>query len=225
MEFGLRVAYTFLSEDVPTANPAPYIRSAIFSIANNVYYRMCPSSIGAMMLVFDTYIERDVVVDSCPILHDGGQLTLERSEEMQNRFMATPRWLVAITAIGFPAEHWNLVGIPAGFRKLGTVVEIDRDCLMGDHSSLCVVIERVRATGVPDDLLIGNRGGLSTRFSIEVLRTWPKAEQLDALGRLCPFFPSNGGRGRDFGLGGNGDFEGADPPMFFGPPPPPRPPA
>jgi hypothetical protein len=178
-----------------------------------------------MMLVFDTTIERDVVADSCPILHDGGQLTLVRSEETYNRFMATPRWLVAISAIGFPAEHWNPVGIAAGFRKIGTVVEIDRDCLLGDHSSLRVVVERVRTTGVPDDLLIGNRGGLGTRFSIEVLHTWPKAEQLDALGRLRPFFPGNGGGGRDFGFGGNAGRAGADPPMFFGPPPPPRPPA
>ncbi|KAJ1272950.1 hypothetical protein BS78_06G242300 [Paspalum vaginatum] len=193
-EFGSRVAYAYLNEDAPTLNPSPFIRAAIYSVANAVHYTMHPSSRGAMMLIFDNRELRDAVVDMQPIIHDGGRLSLERSEETSNRFLAIPEWLVALEATDFPAEHWNPVGIPAGFRKLGTVVEIDPENIHpnprhSDYTSLRVVIERVRPTGIPEDHWIANHRGLGTTFGVRVLRVWRREEQLDNLGRLRPFFP------------------------------------
>lgn len=39
-------------------------------------------------------------------------------------------------------------------------MEVDYMCLSGDYSSMCVIIERLRPTGVPSDLWVANRGGL-----------------------------------------------------------------
>lgn len=87
-----------------------------------------------------------------------------------------------------------------------------------DFSILRVVITCSSAFEVPDDLWVGNGelgpagNALGTMFQIEVLHTWPRIEQVDALGRLRPFFPrplapGNGGR-----LAGPGHL--ADPPLF-----------
>jgi len=62
MEFASRVAYASINIDAPTDSPAPFIHAAVFSVASDVHYRMFPSSQGDMMLVFDSSIERDMVV-------------------------------------------------------------------------------------------------------------------------------------------------------------------
>ncbi|CAN6270193.1 unnamed protein product [Urochloa humidicola] len=143
-----------------------------------------------MMLLFDSREQRDAVVNDQPIIHDGGRLTFERSEETSNRFVAIPEWLVAVSSLDFPPEHWNRANVPAAFRKLGTVVEIDPACLDGDYSSMRVIIERLRPTRIPDDLWISNPGGLGTTFRVAELRgPWRREEQLDAQGNLHPFFP------------------------------------
>lgn len=54
MEFASRVVFATINEDAPTASPAPFIRGAMFSVANNVHFRMFPSSQGHMMLVFNS---------------------------------------------------------------------------------------------------------------------------------------------------------------------------
>ncbi|CAN6330814.1 unnamed protein product [Urochloa humidicola] len=190
MEFAYRVAYAFLDDDAPTGNPAPFIRSAIYSVAKAVHYRMFPSTRGAMMLLFDSRTLRDAVVADAPIVYNGGTLTFEKSEESSNRFLAVPDWLLAVSCSDFPPEHWKLANIPAAFRKLGTVVEIDPECLLGNYSSLRVVIERPCNTPVPPTLSVGNpRTGLGSVFHVEVLQAWRREAQLNAAGRLRPFFP------------------------------------
>lgn len=57
------------------------------------------------MLVFDSAIERDMVVDLSSIIHGGGRVSLVRSEETENPFRVTPEWLTAVSATGFAAEH------------------------------------------------------------------------------------------------------------------------
>lgn len=135
MEFTSCVAYATINDDTPTLSPAPFIRVALFFVASNTRLRLFPSSQGHMMLVFDSAIEHDMVVDLSPVIHDGGRVSLVRSEETENRFWVSLDWLVAVSATHFPPEHWTLVGIPAAFRQLGIVVEIDSDCLQ-DHDFL-----------------------------------------------------------------------------------------
>ncbi|CAO2041471.1 unnamed protein product [Urochloa humidicola] len=220
MLFTFRIAFAFLNADAPQGNPAPFIRDAIYSVAPAQHYRMFPSSRGAMMLLFDSREQRDAVVNDQPIVHDGGRLTFERSEETSNRFVAIPEWLVAVSSLDFPPEHWNRANVPAVFRKLGTVVEIDPACLDGDYSSMRVAIERLRPTRIPDDLWISNPGGLGTTFRVSELRgPWRREKQLDAHGNLRPFFPRP-----PPGPGGNElhDYMPGHmaPPPAYGPPPP-----
>jgi hypothetical protein len=86
--------------------------------------------------------------------------------------------------------------ISAGFRKLGTVVDIDPTCLGDDHSVLWVVMARHTMIGIQNDLYVGNLGhgacgeSLGTAFTIEVLRVWPMEEYLDELGEPLPFLPA-----------------------------------
>ncbi|RCV37067.1 hypothetical protein SETIT_8G033200v2 [Setaria italica] len=183
MKFAHRVAYAFLNEDAPTANPAPFIRAAIYSAANAaVHYRMFPSSMDTMMLVFDSQMLRDAVVEESPIIHDGGRVTLEKSEEASNSFLSILQCLVAVSATGFPPEHWKERNIPAAFRKLGTVVEINQECLNGNYSSMRVVVKRLQVQHLPDDLRVANPGDVGTTIRIEMLR-------------LRPFFPRPPGPG------------------------------
>jgi hypothetical protein len=80
-------------------------------------------------------------------------------------------------------------------------------------SSMRVVVERARPSGVPEDIVISNVGVrgrvLCSAFTIMVLRAWPRVSQLDALGNLRPFFPRPPGPGN-----GNGGPHG--PPSCHG---------
>jgi hypothetical protein len=148
-----------------------------------------------MMLLFDYRGERDLMVDTCPITIGGVQLSLEKSEAASNRFTFDQPWLVAISATKFPPKHCTLDGIPAAFVRIKTVEEIDEACFMGNFSSIRVMVARATAMGIPETEFLGNPGhGASKRvlgstFSIEVLRVWPRAEQMDDAGHLRPFFP------------------------------------
>jgi hypothetical protein len=127
-----------------------------------------------MMLVFDQHDEHDLVVDAAPIPHDGGMLSFECAKATSNRFVAPLVWLTTLEASDFPAEFWNDRCIPAAFRKLGKVVEIDQDYLDGDYSSLWVVVARSKADGLPDDLWVANNSGfpgLGSPFGIRPLLT------------------------------------------------------
>ncbi|CAN6276916.1 unnamed protein product [Urochloa humidicola] len=168
-----------------------------------------------MMLLFDTKAQRDAVVNDQPIIHDGRRLTFERSEETSNRFVAIPEWLIAVSSLDFPLEHWSLSNIPAAFRKLGNVVEIDPACLDGDYPSMRVVIERLHPNPIPDDLWVGNPGGLGTTFRVSVLcQPWRREEQLDAQGFLRPFFPRPPPGPGGIGLRGHMPGHMAPPPLM-----------
>ena len=97
-----------------------------------------------------------------------------------------------------------MIGILAAFAKIGDAMEIDPACLLGDTSSVRIVD---RAT---NDQFLGNpRKGannkvLGSKYKIEVLRIWPRAENVDEIGYLRPFFPrlpgpGNGGWRDDWG--------------------------
>lgn len=67
----------------------------------------------------------------------------------------------SLTSLGLRPYLWwtswastgTLKGIKAGFRKLGTIVEIDPECLLDDdYSTLRVVIARVKPDDIPEDL-------------------------------------------------------------------------
>lgn len=182
MERAYRIAYAFIGEDGLVHSPAPFIHSAIFSVAPRVHYRMAPSSRGQMLLHFDTKAERDYVVDACPITYEGASLMLERSEESSNRFTTDQTWLIAIKATNFPDKHWTVSGIPAAFAKVGAVVEVGWACLLGDTSLVHVVVARETPSDIPDDQFVGNPGKgasgrvLGSTFHIEVLRVWPRSE-------------------------------------------------
>jgi hypothetical protein len=90
------------------------------------------------------------------------------------------------------------------------VVEIDLTCLDSnsrlfsiDLSSMCVVVEKARPSGVPEDIVVSNvkvHGRvLCSAFMIMVLWAWPRVSQLDALGNLRPFFPHPPGPGNGNG--------------------------
>ena len=83
---------------------------------------------------------------------------------------------MAVSTVDFLEEHWDLEGISTGFWKLGTIIDIDLACLGDDHSVLRVVVARRTATGIHNDLYVGNPGrgargeSLGSGFTIEVLR-------------------------------------------------------
>lgn len=132
-------------------------------------------------------------MDLSPIHHDVAHLTLERPEDTSNKFVIRRPWLLAVVTTDFPEEHWNDMGIPAAFEDLGQVVEIDPDCLRGDHSNLHVIVTRetpdlpleLQWLGDPSD----EEETLGVVFHLEVIKIWPRREQLDDFWRLCPFFP------------------------------------
>jgi hypothetical protein len=213
-----KIAYASVTEDGPVHNPAPFIHSALFSAAPGIHYRMFPSSRGHMLLHFDSMAERDYMVHLSPITHDGSHVLLVHSEEGPNHFITYQPWLAALSVTNFPDEHCTESGIPDAFCKLGTVVEIDLACLEGDSSTICVVVARSSTSRIPKRKFLGKPGKgtngrvLGSTFDIEVLRVWPRAEQLDALGLLRPFFPQPPGPGN--GSGGAGLERFVDLPPF-----------
>jgi hypothetical protein len=121
------------------------------------------------------------VVNLSPIIYDGAHVSLEGSEDTTNRFEVKLDWLVVLVAVGFLNEHWNEEGVKAAFCKVGTVVEINPTCLDSnsrlfpvDLSSVRVVVERMRPSGMPKDIVVGNvgvRGRASCFvFTVTVLR-------------------------------------------------------
>jgi hypothetical protein len=124
---------------------------------------------------------------------------------MSNRFFIEQKWLMAVSAVDFPKEHLDLEQISAGFRNLGTIVDIDLAFLGDDHLVLRIVMARHITIGIQNDLYIGNSGqgvrgeSLGMAFNIKVLRICLRKEQLDELGNLCPFFPRLPGGGNGGG--------------------------
>jgi hypothetical protein len=80
------------------------------------------------------------------------------------------------------------------------------------------VVARSSTSRIPKRKFLGKPGKgtngrvLGSTFDIEVLRVWPRTEQLDTLGLLRPFFPWPPGPGN--GSGGAGLERFADLPPF-----------
>lgn len=159
MERAGKIAFASLNADALTTSPAPFIRAAIFSVAEGVHYRTFASSRGNLLLRFDSRADRDAVVDCSPIHHEGGRVLLEKAEDTTFRFPIHTPWLLALSASDFPPDQWHVEGIRAGFAELGYVVEIDDDCIREndeDYSSMRVVIARETADPPPGELWVGN---------------------------------------------------------------------
>lgn len=189
-------AFVFISVDGPIDELAPYIRSAITAAAPHLPCRFIPSGSGHMMLRFDSKADRDSLARLSPIIHNGASLTVEKAEEADSWFVLEQPWLVALSSKDYPGEHWNPEGIRIGFRKIGTIIEIDPECHHDDnYSALRVVVTRVKPDRFKLDHWIGNpskgpRGRvLGSTFTISVIRVWSCADQLDDTGSLRPFFP------------------------------------
>lgn len=173
------------------ASPAPFIWSALYSVASQADYRMFPSSERDIMLLFRSSVERDLVLEQAPVFHNGVRLSLVKPEDTLNRFRLQLNWLVAISVTRFPLEHWNPTGIPAAFRMLGPVVEIDSDCVSGDFASVRVVVAMANPDPIPPFLRVATKDRLGSTFQVEVLRVLRRDEMADGDGFLRPFFPSN----------------------------------
>ena len=96
-----------------------------------------------------------------PILHEDGELTLERPEETSNRFFREPTWLADIAVMDFPTEHWFEDHILRSFSGFGDVVEIAPVCLTGhDFSPLRVVVAVNNRLNIPYELWISAPNGM-----------------------------------------------------------------
>ena len=99
-----------------------------------------------------------------------------------NRFSIEQKFLVALSVVNFPEEHWDPDQIQARFCKLVTLVDIDPAYLGDNNSVLQVVLARRIATVISNDQYLGNpsrgaRGSsLGTAFTVEMLRICPREE-------------------------------------------------
>lgn len=48
---------------------------------------------------FDSRADRDAVVDLCPIIHNGGQITMKCVEEARYRFIIHLPWLATVARL------------------------------------------------------------------------------------------------------------------------------
>ena len=188
-----RVAYAFTENLDSDEALAPFIREALSEGAPDSTFRLFPSSVGDYMLVFDSPLDREMAAMASPFHLNGGRVFLVRSELAPYRFRRDPEWHIAISVTRFPPEHWNADEIREALRSIGDVLEIDSDCLDGDFSSVRAVVARHSLNGVPNEIPLVNPDGLGAVPRVSIYRCWPRALQLDAVGRYRPFYRSNRG--------------------------------
>lgn len=88
-----------------------------------------PSSRGAMLVEFDSHMDREAVVNLSPIRLDDRLITVERHEEPDNRIVIDDRAYMDVAAENFPLEHWTTDHIHRDFHPVGRVYFIDQRCL------------------------------------------------------------------------------------------------
>jgi len=141
-----------------------------------------------MLLRFCSAFGREVAMGLQPITYNGTTVRLERQEETDNRFLRVPNWLALVHVWDFPEEHWDEGKVRAVFSYIGSIMEIDLECLTGnDRSSLCFVIELVMPR-VPYRIGIHPRSGRGAVVHLNAMEIWPRVKQFDGMGAWIPFF-------------------------------------
>ena len=112
-----------------------------------------------MMIIFDHPYYYEMAIRRGLIRMGGRTLTLQRHEETSFRFIYHNKFLVEIAAINFPHEHQNAEGICIAFDVIGNVYCVDRACLRGDFSSVCLLLMVDSGTEIPARLLVRNKAG------------------------------------------------------------------
>ncbi|CAN6167308.1 unnamed protein product [Urochloa humidicola] len=220
-ERAARYAYVELEPLSAAANPAPLIRGALLRAAPTLRYQILPSAHGVALLHFDTVAAREEALLLQPIEHHGTLVKLNRIENTDDRFVREPAWLAHVVCWNYPEEHWDADRVCALYNCIGTVREIDYECIPGwDRSCLRFVLE-LQHPHVPYRVGVHPPSGRGIILRQQALRFWPRAEQFDENGNWIPYFghppPPQGPAG--------GPAQLPPPPQMFGPPPPPQAPA
>ncbi|CAO2194895.1 unnamed protein product [Urochloa humidicola] len=192
LDVAARLAFAYVAPPEVGANTALFIRAAISSVAPQIHVELLPSSRGAMLLRFTCHEDREYVRLQSPIVHNGGELTLERPQETSNRFFRTPDWLAYVAVVDYPPEHWELEHIKNSFRGFCNVVEVDPACLTGfDYSPLRLVIEVIHRLEIPSEVWVDAEESELGGSIVQILpiRIWPRTNQVGPDGQLIPFFP------------------------------------
>ncbi|CAO2199126.1 unnamed protein product [Urochloa humidicola] len=216
-----RYAYVEMEPVTAAANPAPLIRGALLRAAPNLRYQIVPSAHGAALLHFSSAAAREHAMALQPFEHHGTLVKLGRIENTDDRFVRESAWLAHVVCWNFPEEHWDADRVYALYCCIGTVREIDPECIPGtDRSCLQFVIE-LQHPHVPFRVGVHPPSGSGIVLRQQALRFWPRAEQFDAQGNWISYFgppapPANGP--------GHGPAQPPPAaPQAFGPAPPPPP--
>ncbi|CAN6165071.1 unnamed protein product [Urochloa humidicola] len=183
-----RYAFVLLEPVSAAANPAPLIRAAFGSVAPHLNFQMFPSSRGVSLLYFGSAGRREEAMAVQPIEYNGNTVKLERVEETGDRFLREPGWLAHVVCCNYPEEHWDLEKIVDVYGCMGTVREIDPQCVPGtDRSCLRFVIELCHPQ-VPARVGVHVPSGRGIVLEQNATRFWPRAEQFNVNGQWIPFF-------------------------------------
>ncbi|CAN6206901.1 unnamed protein product [Urochloa humidicola] len=220
-----RFAYVEIEPVTAAANLAPAIRGALLRAAPHLRYRILPSAHGVTLLHFDSAVARENAMALQPFQYHGAWIELERIENTDDRFVREPAWLALVVCWNFPEEHWDAECVCALYRCLGTVREIDPECIPGsDRSCLRFVVE-LQHPHVPYRVGVHPPSGRGIVLRQQPVRFWPRAEQLDGDRNWISFFgplppPADGPDDEQM------DGHAPPPPQGpFGPAAPPNPPA
>lgn len=194
MAFASCFAYAFAPAELPIGQEAAtIIGEAILAVGHRIHFTTFRTSRDSRLVRFDGPNERDFVVESSPIAVPGGRVHFQRSEKTDNCYSCPAPWLAALSVTDFPLEQWNPEGIRAVLRCLGTVEEIDPECLsMDDFSAARVVVAMAKLVTVPSEPWLTNPGpdGLGSVVQVHLICRW----RLKRPGSIPdPFFVSSTG--------------------------------
>lgn len=100
-------AFVFIDPDAP--NPAAMLQAALYfeEIHNGDLVRICPSSMGAGVMVFGQPTDRDIATDGEPFLVMEYMVHFERPKETRNCFSFDHFAYATLSLEDYPLEHWT----------------------------------------------------------------------------------------------------------------------
>jgi hypothetical protein len=165
--------YAFVYLEHAAHTPHLFIRQAIEQAAGAPAFQLAASARGAGIMVFNTPEERDQLVARSPFTHDANTLTIERHEEVDNRFYAFYRVYTEIAVVDYPLEHWDEDRARTVLGAIGNVCCIDPACFGGgDFTSMRAVLRLDHHLEVPGQLLVRNHSGPACVANVYTIRTW-----------------------------------------------------
>ncbi|CAN6205597.1 unnamed protein product [Urochloa humidicola] len=183
-----RFAFVDVTPVTAAANPAPLIRGAFIHAAPQLRFQMWPSSRGVSLMYFGSAADREAAMAVQPVPYRGSLLKLQRVEETDDRFIREPAWVGHIVCWNYPEEHWDAFKVKDVFECIGTVREIDPQCIPGtDRSCLRFLIE-LQHPRVPNRVGVHPPSGRGLVLEINGTSYWPRQEQIDENGNWIPFF-------------------------------------